>query len=400
MGFIFVFFALLVSAEVLVQLPQASSILISENRKNLIENQRASAFCNTSGFPNANVTWFKDSQPNVVVSSNPTLIFKSILRSNGGRYICNASNGSVSLNDSIFFNVMYPPEIVMISDNRIALENSSVTLRCIATGNPIPKIRFSKEGKSVPPTKQTKVIIELPRIQRTDSGTYRCSASNGIGNSIEKAFTLDVQYPPNIFYMPPKVKDSWLHDNVTLVCDASGNPTPTYTWRPPRADPIHSNVISFVVTNESQFGVYYCVVQNIRGGDSYSLTLNRTRFPPDPPIIANNVTTVTSRNFTLKWTRPNEHNSNITRYLVMRTRFFNNGSMDKMEYFSHDTLLHLNMSFFLDWGTSYRFAVSAENRQGDSGAGPPTNITVIAGRNIDRADYIPWEGWEIPSLDS
>lgn len=74
------------------------------------------------------------------------------------------------------------------------LENSSVTLECNATGNPIPEIRFAKEGKTVAPTKRSQVI-RFPRIHRTDSGRYRCNASNGIGNITERTITLaiDVQ---------------------------------------------------------------------------------------------------------------------------------------------------------------------------------------------------------------
>lgn len=81
------------------------------------------------------------------------------------------------------------------------MENEELTFYCKATGNPIPKIIWTKDGKTV----ATGERLNL-KTKREQSGKYWCLAENGLNVTVKTSAYLDVQckycmYLPNTFYM-------------------------------------------------------------------------------------------------------------------------------------------------------------------------------------------------------
>ena len=71
---------------------------------------------------------------------------------------------------------------------------------CNATGNPVPTISWTRNGSPVNKTinsrikfSEDKKQLKIMDVYRTDSGEYRCVASNSFGNDSSNAATLDVQ---------------------------------------------------------------------------------------------------------------------------------------------------------------------------------------------------------------
>ena len=63
-----------------------------------------------------------------------------------------------------------------------------MTFHCNATGNPAPKITWTKDGKTVG-TKDTLSFEAL----RSKSGKYWCSADNGLNSTVNASAILNVQ---------------------------------------------------------------------------------------------------------------------------------------------------------------------------------------------------------------
>ena len=76
-----------------------------------------------------------------------------------------------------------------------------MTFTCEATGKPVPTISWTRNGSPVDTNdKSTRISFTADKkqltvlnVSRTDSGGYRCVASNSLGNDSSNAASLDVQ---------------------------------------------------------------------------------------------------------------------------------------------------------------------------------------------------------------
>ena len=78
-----------------------------------------------------------------------------------------------------------------------------MTLSCNATGNPAPKISWIIGGSPVSSNSGISFSADnkqltITNVSRTDSGEYRCVASNSLGNDTTSPAKLDVQCKWNI----------------------------------------------------------------------------------------------------------------------------------------------------------------------------------------------------------
>ena len=97
----------------------------------------------------------------------------------------------LSLN-SISGYVVVPSSFIETPVDQIVLEGSSVTFRCLATGNPTPAVQWFKDGKLIG-SEETLTF----KANRDHDGKYWCSVSNGISEAINTSAILDVhcKYP-------------------------------------------------------------------------------------------------------------------------------------------------------------------------------------------------------------
>jgi len=75
-------------------------------------------------------------------------------------------------------------------NNKSVLEGDSVTLSCNATGIPLPMVSWIKVDGDVTVSNGSDLVFT--NINRSESGEYRCEASNECGNASETA-TIEVQ---------------------------------------------------------------------------------------------------------------------------------------------------------------------------------------------------------------
>ena len=98
------------------------------------------------------------------------------------------------------FIVTDQPEITVHPKAATEPEGENVTLFCNADGNPPPTISWTRNGSPVNTTINSRISfsehkknLTITDVNRTDSGEYRCVASNELGNDSSNNVTLDVQ---------------------------------------------------------------------------------------------------------------------------------------------------------------------------------------------------------------
>ena len=92
------------------------------------------------------------------------------------------------------------PELMEYPKNQLSIEGSNVTFSCIASGVPWPRISWTINGTAINVTANPRINLTadgqqliVTNVKRTDSGEYRCVASNNVTTVTRNAAKLTVQ---------------------------------------------------------------------------------------------------------------------------------------------------------------------------------------------------------------
>ncbi|XP_024304528.1 cell adhesion molecule 3 isoform X1 [Homo sapiens] len=186
--------------------------IITGYKSSLREKDTATLNCQSSGSkPAARLTWRKGDQelhgeptriqedPNgktFTVSSSVT--FQVTREDDGASIVCSVNHESLKGADrstSQRIEVLYTPTAMIRPDPPHPREGQKLLLHCEGRGNPVPQqYLWEKEG-SVPPLKMTQEsALIFPFLNKSDSGTYGCTATSNMG-SYKAYYTLNVNDP-------------------------------------------------------------------------------------------------------------------------------------------------------------------------------------------------------------
>ncbi|XP_063305538.1 intercellular adhesion molecule 5-like [Pelobates fuscus] len=140
------------------------------------------------------------------------------------------------------------------------VEGETKSFHCIAEGYPPPNVTCSKDSK-------TYMEGEKFTVTRSMAGLYSCRATNF--DTTSKQVTVKVQFRPSVLNIkgPPNFLVS-KDENVTLTCEAEGDPAPTYSWNTPTADveiSDDSRTVKIRGMKPAHVGRYTCNAQNKHG---------------------------------------------------------------------------------------------------------------------------------------
>ncbi|KAM7388095.1 hypothetical protein PAMP_024296 [Pampus punctatissimus] len=358
--------------------------------------------CAAEGVPRPAVTWLKDGRPITdqhgakVLNEGRLLEIKDAKVSDTGRYTCIAVNVagqadskhdiSVHVPPSIIGQIQFPENVSVVVKNPVALsceasgiplpaitwlkdgrpikgtssvrvlsvppsivgegtvvdtkvkEKHNITLTCETSGNPVPEIKWLKDGQQLVPDRRHQVLshgrfLQISGAQVADTGRYSCQASNSAGdrsrhfnlnvlggrtlqilNAKEedagrytcvatneagetlKHYEVKVYVPPQINKndipgegLAPKEVKIKVNSTLTLECAAQAFPTPALQWYKDgqilRADDhvsitANGRIVQIKHAQVSDTGRYTCVATNIAGEDEKDYDVN-IQVPPN-----------------------------------------------------------------------------------------------------------------------
>ncbi|XP_063590517.1 interference hedgehog-like [Penaeus indicus] len=124
-----------------------------------------------------------------------------------------------------------PAEFVSLRTLYTGRTGTSLRMTCLATGNPQPKIWWTKYGGTLPArsTQEEDGSLRIESLEVQDEGTYLCHAANGVDSEIMLDVPLEVLEPPEIVEAPEpqNVEEG---KEVDLKCRATGHPEPKIMW--------------------------------------------------------------------------------------------------------------------------------------------------------------------------
>ncbi|XP_042642365.1 hemicentin-2 [Tyto alba] len=302
-----------------VQVPPRLLIGDGESHLTAVTNDSLRIHCRAMGIPAPRIQWLKDGHPlgegdgAVVSEDGGTLLITRVGLSHEGLYVCQGRSQAGVAQAEVQVSVQVPPNIEPSVVDLAVLENGTVSLECLASGLPAPDIAWYKghEQLSTGPgwsLARDGKRLEIQRAQLSDTGSYRCVASN-VAGAAEFQYSLRVTVPPQIT-AGPRPLVVVVNEPVMLECDATGTPAPVLLWLKD-GNPVPSVVaggpqilsggrmLSLPTARLQDSGTYTCVASNTVGEDRREAALE-VQLPPTALGKEENVSVIVNQPVTLE----------------------------------------------------------------------------------------------------
>ena len=192
-----------------------------------------------------------------------------------------------------------PPTIVLSSHRLMVEEKQNLTIACTATGQPKPKITWSKSVNKLPKDRN-KVMngaLTIYHVVKKDGGTYICKADNILSSATDTA-QLMVFSPLRFKVKPPKEVHTAIGYTVHLPCMAESDLRPVISWSKDGSIlPVGSRVLknnTLVLNNikKSHRGSYTCRATNALKTIETEVKINSPVRATSCSVIKKNVSSV------------------------------------------------------------------------------------------------------------
>ncbi|XP_048033334.1 basement membrane-specific heparan sulfate proteoglycan core protein isoform X21 [Megalobrama amblycephala] len=229
--------------------------------------------CAAKGGSQIEIEWLKEGgvlPPNHHIKDG-VLRIENLEQSNEGIYTCRATSLFGQAQDSAKLTIQALPKVkinVRTSVQTVMVGNS-VEFECHAIGDPEPTVRWSKVGGSLPDHVEVRGnILRIDQVTESDSGQYRCTATNNVGSE-HSHVVLNIQSLPQIAAQP-EAKEVTVGSDAVLPCIASGYPVPTITWSKvenelPSKCRQDGHVLTVPGVTHTDAGTYVCTAANKQG---------------------------------------------------------------------------------------------------------------------------------------
>ncbi|KAF4098547.1 neural cell adhesion molecule 1a isoform X4 [Onychostoma macrolepis] len=273
------------------------------------EGDDADIICDVISSPPPTIIWkFKkiriqpETDVRFKVLSNNHLQIRGIKKTDEGDYTCEGrimARGEIDLRViKVIVNVLPSIRTRYTELNATADINQAVTLACYADGYPEPTVTWARanivlESDGKYSLNEDGSELTIKDVTKLDEGDYQCIATNKAGERSEEV-SLNVFVQPKITFLENQTA-SELEEQITLTCEATGDPTPNIIWSFGRRvfteneQSLDGNVIvrsdarvSSLTLKYVQFtdaGQYLCTARNSIGQDIQSMYLE-VRYAP------------------------------------------------------------------------------------------------------------------------
>ncbi|XP_066134154.1 neogenin isoform X4 [Saccopteryx bilineata] len=368
------------------------------------------------------VRWEQNRQPlllgdRITKLPSGTLVISNVTEGDGGLYRCIVeSGGPPKYSDEAELKVLPDPEVtsnlvfLKQPSSLVRVIGQSVVLPCVASGLPVPAIRWIKNEEALNTESSAGSALlaggslEISDVTEDDAGTYVCVADNG-NETIEAQAELTIQAQPEFLKKPANI---YAHESMDIVfeCEVTGKPAPAVKWVKNGDMVIPSDYFKIVKEHNLQVlglvksdeGFYQCIAENDVGnaqaGAQLIILEHDVAIPTLPPTSLTSATTdhlapatagplpsaprdvvaslVSTRFIKLTWRTPasDPHGDNLT-YSVFYTK--EGVARERVENTSHSGEMQVTIQNLMP-ATVYTFRVMAQNKHGSGESSAPLRV--------------------------
>ncbi|XP_017771587.1 PREDICTED: Down syndrome cell adhesion molecule-like protein Dscam2 [Nicrophorus vespilloides] len=249
--------------------------------------KQASFQCIVGGHPVSQISWLHNGKPIApdnrveVMVEPPRLTIRQLSKDDRGMYQCMVSNNWDQAQATAELDMGDAgPELVYWFSEQTLQPGPTVSLKCVASGNPPPQFTWTLDGFPIPDhprflvgqyvTIQDDVIshVNVTNIKAEDGGEYTCTAHNSVGKIAHSARV-------NVFGLPfirqmPKITGV-AGSSLIIKCPVAGYPIETISWEREgqilpvnRRQRVYANGTLVVeqTQRKEDAGTYTCQAQN------------------------------------------------------------------------------------------------------------------------------------------
>lgn len=195
--------------------------------------------CETSGFPEPKISWFKNEEK--LISENSEITIEMVTFNVDGKYECRAENSEGSKSSFRQIAVAETPKIANFTQ---IIDGKSHFISCFAHGYPIPKLLleeqesqdiFSENSTGVEITKHEHDGIEIRlSLNADDDKEFKCIAENDYGGAEKSLHVERIETEPFLQFKYEDERDKHFEvfksENLSLNCEFEGEPKPSIHW--------------------------------------------------------------------------------------------------------------------------------------------------------------------------
>ncbi|XP_047476200.1 fasciclin-2-like isoform X3 [Penaeus chinensis] len=279
-----------------------------------VEKASVTFECGATGKPAPTYSWVnKDNTPlegeegYYVDTEKGILTIMDLRPDHSGRYRCTAENPAGADTADATLQVLTKPKVEQYL-NVTQEVDSDLEMRCISTGDPLPKIIFQKFSNEHPfvdgintddriEVVQTEDdqgrrvgILKIRGVVRADDGLYTCTATSE-GGETQVWGHITVEFMPTFEDQVRDVEWSWQQQQVNLTCIATAIPNATIQWylRNAEIDAADPNlevlsygpvgVLRVTPVRNEYYGDYTCEATNRLGMKEFDIKLKEAHVP-------------------------------------------------------------------------------------------------------------------------
>ncbi|XP_047449399.1 neural cell adhesion molecule 1b isoform X4 [Mugil cephalus] len=229
---------------VVVKIFQKITFTNAPSPQEFTEGDNANIICDVVSSPPPTVIWkYKGSKIQMEkdvrfkILNNNHLQIRGIKKTDEGLYTCEGrlmARGEIDLRViKVVVNVLPTIRIWQSEVNATADIGQPAILTCAVDGYPEPMVTWTRnevdlEAGDKYSFNEDGSEMTIMDVNKLDEGEYTCIAKNKAGESAQE-LSLRVFVKPKITYIVNQ-SASEMEEQVTLTCEASGDPTPTISW--------------------------------------------------------------------------------------------------------------------------------------------------------------------------
>ncbi|XP_065579048.1 basement membrane-specific heparan sulfate proteoglycan core protein-like isoform X5 [Artemia franciscana] len=251
--------------------------------------------CNVDGGAASTPVWTKSSGTisSRGIQTGGILSFNGVTPADSGIYLCSVTTsvGAVEQAQARITVLAHrgPPTVRLEPEKQTVSQGTACEIRCFATGDPTPTIRWSKVNEEISPNIQINgPLLRIPNAKIDDRGVYVCMAENDGGVTQAAAIVeVDRREPPTVEMYPSGRQTIINGASAIFQCRVTqGIPTPVVKWSRQDGRPLSvaveelpGGVIRFNRVAGDESGTYICTAQNDAGFTTATAVLEIQKVP-------------------------------------------------------------------------------------------------------------------------